>query len=388
NEMQAFCAWFQKAGIKAGYLTEDHEISPQVESSFEDPGLSERARKDGLKPFRLLVRQIDFGEITLTTDPPGVEIYMNAKADRDGRVSVGSTAGSLLIPKVKPGAWQLYLVREGYKPLTIELNVGEGEKISRNVTLEKSLGLVFGKPWENAFGMRFVPLDQDLMVAAWETRRRDYESFAKDTHSHAARVPDFQQTPDHPVVNVSRDDARAFCAWLTEQERKSERIAQTHVYRLPTDLEWSKMVGLQEEEGISPGWRDARKQREFPWGGSWPPDKAVGNFADLTASDAPGMSVERTIFNYNDGFAHTAPVGSFPANTLGLFDLSGNVQEWVEDDYSKLGKEPPGVLRGGGWNTFQAENLYSGSRNAVPPNSQDAIYGFRVVIAKVPPKAD
>jgi serine/threonine protein kinase len=388
NEMHAFCAWFQKAGIKAGYLTEDHEISPLMESSFEDPGLSERARKDGLKPFRLQVRQIEFGEITLTTNPPGVEVYMNPKSDRESRVSVGSTADSLLIPKVKPGAWQLYLVREGYKPLTIDLNVGKGEKVPKTATLEKSLGLVFGKPWENGMGMRFVPLGEDLMVAVWETRRRDYEQFARDSRRNDARASDFQQTPDHPVVNVSRDDAQAFCAWLTERERKSERIAQTHVYRLPTDLEWSKMAGLQEEEGVSPGWRDGRKQRVFPWGSVWPPDKAVGNFADLTASGTPGMSIERTIYNYDDGFAQTAPVGSFPANSLGLFDLSGNVQEWVEDDYSKLGTDSPGVLRGGGWNTFQSENLYSGSRNAVPRASQDAIYGFRVVIAKVPPKAD
>ncbi len=388
SESRAFCDWFREGGVKAGYLTPDHEVVALQESSFENPGLSERARRDGLKPFRLLVRQIAYGEITVTTNPPGVEVYMNALGDSD-RPSVGSTNQPLAI-KVKPGDWQLYLVKEGYKPLLINIKVGEGERIPKEFTLDQSLGVVFEKPWENGIGMRFAPLGKDLMVSIWETRVRDFQRFVKESQKlpkelrqTAPPPPDFPQTPDHPVVNVSREDAKAFCAWLTDFERKSERIAETHVYRLPTDLEWSMMVGLQEEEGISPGWRDARKQTVYPWGTAWPPDRVVGNFADLTAAGTPGVSIERTIPNYDDRFAHTAPVGSFPANSTGLFDLSGNVQEWVEDEYSsRLAKNQLGVLRGGGWNNFQSENLYSGSRNAVPPAFRDIIYGFRVVLAK------
>jgi formylglycine-generating enzyme required for sulfatase activity len=148
------------------------------------------------------------------------------------------------------------------------------------------------------------------------------------------------------------------------------------------------MAGLREEEGISPGWRDARKQRVYPWGTVWPPVGKVGNFADMAAGDAGSVPGDRIIAGYDDGFAFTAPVGSFPANPYGLFDLSGNVLEWVEDDYSKLGKSELGVLRGGCWLTGQSENLLVGSRNAVPPDFQDAIYGFRVVLAKVPPKPE
>ena len=385
SETAGYCEWFRQAAIKAGYLTDDHEILPIQESSFENPGLSERSRRDGLKPFRLLIRQIDYGVIRLITDPEGVEVYMNSLAEPAFRPSMGSTKGDLLIPKVKPGEWQLYLVREGYKPLTVDLKLKAGETITTEVTLEKSLGVVFGKPWENGIAMRFVPLGQDLMVSVWETRIRDYQPFGKESR-RGLREADFPQTPDHPVVHISREDAQTFCAWLTERERKDERIAQTHVYRLPTDLEWSMMVGLQEEEGISPGWRDARKQAVYPWGTAWPPEAGAGNFADVTASRSPGVASDRTIPHYDDGFAHTAPVGSFPANAAGLFDLSGNAQEWVEDDYSKLGKNVSGVLRGGGWNSFQTENLLAGSRNAQPPTFQDAIYGFRVVLAKVPPK--
>lgn len=387
-EAAAFCDWFRQGGLKTGFLTEDHEVMAQMETSFANPGLSERARRDGLKPFRVIVRQINYGEITLTTHPTGVEVWMNTLADPTNRLSVGSTHEPLVIPRVKPSEWQLYLVREGYKPLTVDLRVGEGEKIAKEVTLEKSLGVVFGKPWENGIGMRFAPLGQDLMASIWETRVRDYDLFTQETDRNPQRLPYFPQQPDHPVVNVSREDAQAFCQWLTERERKDERIAQTHEYRLPTDLEWSRMVGLEEEEGISPGWRDARKQTVYPWGASWPPDQVPGNFADVTASRTPGVASDRTIPNYDDGFDFTAPVGSFPANPLGLHDLSGNVQEWVEDEYSKLGKNVLGVLRGGCWNSYQPENLFAGSRNAVPPTFQDAIYGFRVLLAKIPPEEE
>jgi formylglycine-generating enzyme required for sulfatase activity len=289
---------------------------------------------------------------------------------------------------VKPGPVDLLLVLEGYKPLARKYTLKEGQTIEESLTLEKNQGVVFGRAWENGIRMKFVPLGQDLMVSIWETRVIDYDLFVKESGHAAARPPHFPQEPDYPVVNVSREDAQAFCEWLNLRERKAERISQSHIYRLPTDLEWSQMAGLQEEEGISPGMRDARKEKVFPWGVTWPDTEKVGNFADMAAGRMPGVEADRTIPGYDDGFPYTSPVGSFPANESGIFDLSGNVQEWVEDEYSKLGTNVLGVLRGGGWNTFQTENLYTGSRNAASPVYQDEIYGFRVVLAKVPPKAE
>jgi formylglycine-generating enzyme required for sulfatase activity len=112
----------------------------------------------------------------------------------------------------------------------------------------------------------------------------------------------------------------------------------------------------------------------------------VGNLADVTLASAPGFPSSRVIADYNDGFQKTAPVGSFPANSLGLHDLCGNVHEWVADNYSPSSSS--GVLRGGGWNTYQPQNLYIGSRNTQPPDWRDSIYGFRVVLAKVVPKSE
>ena len=273
---------------------------------------------------------------------------------------------------------------EGYKPLEKTITLAEGKTLEQSLVLQQNEGVVFGRPWENGIKMRFVPVGRELMASIWETRVSDYALFVTETgHPNPPAAP-FTQEPDHPVINVSRDDARAFCKWLTVRERKEERITRSHEYRLPTDLEWSLMAGLIEEEGISPGWRFARKQAVFPWGNTWPENEKVGNFADMAAARSPGVSVSRTIAGYDDGFAYTAPVGSFPANEIGLYDLSGNAQEWVEDEYSKLGTNVLGVLRGGGWNTYQIDQLYIGARNAVPPDYRDVFYGFRVVLAKIP----
>ena len=372
----AYCQWLQNSGIRVGYLTEEHEVKPLRELSFEHPGMSARARSEGLRPFRVIVRRIVYGRMLLTSEPPGAEVYVNGQ-------SVGFTHEALTVPQVKPGEVDLLLVLEGYKPLAKSIKMVEGETFEKSLTLVKNQGVVFGRPWENGVQMRFAPIGKDLMVSIWETRVSDYALFVKESEHVAPRSAPFPQDDDHPVVNVSREDAQAFCEWLTRREREGERISMAHVYRLPTDLEWSSLAGLIEEDDTSPGWRDARKQPIFPWGATWPEAGKIANLADLAASRTPGVEIVRTIPGYVDDYPFTAPVGSFPANQFGLYDVSGNVQEWVADEYSKLATNVLGVLRGGGWNTYQIENLYTGSRNAVPPTYQDTIYGFRVVLAKV-----
>jgi eukaryotic-like serine/threonine-protein kinase len=378
-DANAFCGWLLAGAIKAGYLTEDHEVIANPEVAFDHPGLTENARKNALKPLRVTVKDVAFATLALTSRPPGVEVFMNGRP-------IGSTKGTLFIPKVRPGPLELAYVLEGYKPLKKQLVVDDGQTVVENVMLERNQGVVFGKPWENGIQMRFAPVGPDLMASIWETRVADFELFVRETGRKAPRLPDYPQRPNFPVVHVTREDAQAFCGWLTQRERKDEWIAQTHEYRLPTDHEWSKLVGLDDEPGMSPGWLDARKQKVFPWGNAEFADRIVGNFADITASRTPGVVPDQTIQGYDDGFANAAPVGSFPPNSYGLYDLSGNVQEWMADDYSKIGSNQLGVLRGGGWNTYQLENLYSGARNAVPPTFQDWIYGFRIVLAKVPPQ--
>lgn len=377
----AFCQWLEEGAREAGFLTEDHEVLAVRNQSFQHPEMSDAARQEGLQPLWVMVRKIPFGVLEVMSSPPGADVYLN-------REPVGQTDPLLRLTKVPPGRAELLFVMEGYKPLTREVVMEPNGLLRVEELLQANQGVVFGKPWENSLGMRFVPLGTELMVAIWETRVGDYATYVAETGAPLPAATDFPQDNQHPVVNVSREDAEAFCVWLTIREQQAERIARQHAYRLPTDLEWSEMAGLANEGGISPGWRDSRKKPIFPWGGAWLGRHPVGNFADVSAAMQPGMSRERTISNYDDGYPFTAPVGSFPPNPLGIYDLSGNVHEWVSDPYSSSKNSRLGVLRGGGWNTYQPEDLSTGARNGMPPTYRDAMYGFRIVLSKIGPHKD
>lgn len=376
NAATAFCHWFRQTGIKAGFLTDDHEVLPMGDGSFTHHSLSPRAQEQAYQPFRVKVRKVNYAHLTLRTLPDGALIYLNGQA-----APPPHNAASY---RVKPGKIKLLLLLDGYQPLTHSLELHENESRSLTLTMEKNQSVVFGKPWENSLGMSFVPLNEDLMVSIWETRRSDYDVFIRESGHTPAAPPPFEQGDHHPVVNVSRDDARAFCAWLTEKERASGRITQSHQYRLPTDWEWSLMADVREDALLSPAARDKQKAERFPWGGlTLDPSQIVGNYADLSLAATPEAPPERTIPGYRDPFPFTSPVGSFSKNSRGIYDLGGNVQEWMEDDYSRLASEPLGVLRGGGWNTWQTENLYTGARNAQPPEFKDSFYGFRIALTRV-----
>jgi len=377
----AFIDWVRGNGIQEGFLTQDNEVTAEVDRSFDSAKLSQRAKRENLRPFRIVVGEYIYGGVQLNTEPPGAEVYLNG-------VGVGSTENTLLISKVKPGPLELLIILEGYKPLTLNAEVEAGENLPLTAILEKNQGVVFAKSWQNGIGMNFEPIGPDLMVSVFETRVKDYRIFVRQAKYESPRLPDFEQTPDHPVVYVSRSDAEAFCKWLTEKERGEERIAQSHRYRLPTDVEWSLMAGLELEIGDGPGQRDANKSTLYPWGTTWPPPNAFANYADATAAEMAGVTAERVIPNYDDGFPRTSPAGSFAPNALGLQDLSGNVQEWVSDDISATATGPLGVLRGAGWNTYLKENLLVGWRNPVPPDFHGSYYGFRVVLSKTEPLSD
>ena len=223
-----------------------------------------------------------------------------------------------------------------------------------------------GPPFENSLGMRFVPVPRtSALFSIWATRGKDYEVFARETRRKWPK-PSFTQTELHPAVNVSWDDAVAFCAWLTERERKAGTIKPSQLYRLPTDDEWSAAVGLTSEEGATPAERSGAVKNRYPWAsghGTWPPPRGAGNFE-------PALQV--------DEFESTSPVGSFAPDSNGLFDLGGNVSQWCEDwsDRSRTQR----VSRGASWARAGRDGLLSSTRSSDSPTARYEDLGFRVVL--------
>jgi hypothetical protein len=227
----------------------------------------------------------------------------------------------------------------------------------------------------NSLGLKFAPVG-DVAFSVYLTRVKDFEVFAKAVNlkSTAWRGPGFRQAPDHPVVNVTWTEAIAFCKWLTDKEHKEGTLPPNQFYRLPYDLEWSKAVGLGDETGRTPEAREMGIADVYPGGTDWPPRKGAGNYTgEETGSDV-------AIKGYEDGFAWTAPVGSFPPNKFGLYDMGGNVWQWCMDSWNNESKAK--VLRGASWyNGALKLSLLSSCRVHASPDSSTDNYGFRLVRA-------
>jgi formylglycine-generating enzyme required for sulfatase activity len=119
--------------------------------------------------------------------------------------------------------------------------------------------------------------------------------------------PGFSQSGTHPVTCVSWSDAQGYARWLSAKTG--------HQYRLPSASEW-EYAALAGSEAAQ------------PWNATGAAACANANVADASAAQRyPGW----TVFDCDDGYVFTAPVGSFKANAFGLNDMLGNVFQWTED---------------------------------------------------------
>lgn len=239
------------------------------------------------------------------------------------------------------------------------------------------------RPFTNTLGMKFVPVPgTNVLFCIHDTRNGDYRKYAeanpgvdhswKDVGKYKRVVP-VSSGDDHPVVCVSWEDAKAFCTWLSKKEGRS--------YRLPTDHEWSVAAGIgdQEDPTTPPAKKSQQLKDVYPWGRAWPPPAGAGNFADSVYQAIDPK--ELAIAGYTDGYATTSPVMSFSPNSLGLYDMAGNVWQWCEDTASA--KWNTVVKRGGGWNVAESKRLWSSFRGEeVRTERIHWATGFRCVLSR------
>lgn len=195
------------------------------------------------------------------------------------------------------------------------------------------------------------------------------DAFEGRSPRYSWRDPGFSQAGDHPVVNVSWNDAVAMARWLSDQEGAT--------YRLPSEAEWEYACSAGTPSRYNTGDQ---------------PASLLGAAAllDLDTVQLWSWRVPYALAGH-DGHVFTAPVGSLLPNAFGLFDMHGNVWEWVADWYGKHyyaqspRDDPQGpqdgelrVRRGGSWAT-SALYLRSSYRNWNTAQTRYTLLGVRLV---------
>jgi formylglycine-generating enzyme required for sulfatase activity/serine/threonine protein kinase len=368
---EEFVRWLAAESVADGVLPDEYRFAAEFEKEGSFEGVPEEVWEAGLRPLRIKIEPIRKGSLAIATEPAGAWVYLNDQYQ-------GTTPLSDL--EVFPGRVKLRVELDGYEEYVTEVKVSENQALALPlVQLLPTKGMPWQNvEWKNSLGMEFVEMGDELIASRWETRVGDFQNFVNATKRKQLTAPDFSQSRDHPVVNVTRTDAIEFCQWLTEKERREDVIREWHQYRLPTDAEWSRLAGVELEEGSTPRERASWERPGYPWGDEYPPTEKVANIAGVEGSGRLVLG-QNAVVGYNDGFVTTAPVGSFPPNELGLHDLGGNVREWVSDFYTSE-EAGFGTTRGGSWEDYREEHLRTSARRLAPDTGEG--YGFRVVLVK------
>lgn len=259
-----------------------------------------------------------------------------------------------------------------------ELQVPETEPI--RMRRLPAFEAMLGDDSEPNSSRRMVRVDQPFSIATTEVMRAQFSAFVAATGYRTTaetaggdpnrqvwvvesdrirprpdynwRQPGFVQDEDHPVTSISWHDAKAFCDWLTEQT--GQRV------RLPSEAEWEYAAR-------------AGSTTKYWWG---PDPEGAQRRENVMDQSVKAIFPGRNTASWDDGFAHTAPVASFEANPLGLYDMFGNVWEWTADDLD--GDASAKVFRGAGYDSWPPKSASGRSGNIATIGSN--LRGFRVVV--------
>ena len=316
--------------------------------------------------------------VSIIADPLDAELFVNGEL-------LGSANQRLELMAVSQ---QIEIRKEGYVPYSTEFTSRPGLEQAIRVTLKsleqarleqikpeistvagQSLKLFYPgsftmgasrreagrRPNEN---LREVDLERPFYFSYQEVTNAEFRRYDSE-HSSGTVQGLTLDNEAQPAVQISWTQAALYCNWLSEQEGLPlfYRIERDEVvgfnpdaigYRLPTEAEWAWVARTDGRGNVL----------KYPWGNQLPPSENAGNFADNTVRAYLG----EVMFDYNDGYFATAPVASFKANQYGIFDIAGNVSEWVHDYYGAVGSvggpeiDPKGpelgqfhTIRGSSW---------------------------------------
>ncbi|MBB5212892.1 PEGA domain-containing protein [Microbulbifer hydrolyticus] len=320
-----------------------------------------------------------FGKVSITSSPPEAQVFIDGKLagiagqtftlpTRSHNITVRKSGyedyQTTIVPssKLKQSVRAVLLTGEQARwsnvPATITHGAG-GKMLLMRPNAQFTMGSSRREQGRRANEvLRKISLTRPFYIGATEVTNKEFRRYQR-MHSSSHTNGISLDNDSLPVVNISWNDAALFCNWLSARDGlkevyRSERgrvvgfDASANGYRMPTEAEWAWAARF--ERGA---------MRKFPWGDALPVGKNSGNFADSSA----GQIVPAVLRTYNDRYAATAPVASFGANHLGLFDLGGNVSEWIHDLYTigtglslKQEENPVGpqegdyhVVRGSSW---------------------------------------
>ena len=269
------------------------------------------------------VLQVSTGQLTVLSEPAGAAVYIDGQ-DTGGvtpvtlnDVATGTRALSLRLVGYQTMAAQTVTVEEEQNTrLVLELELIEPGETFRDSLADGGEGPLMVVLPAGSFSMGCLSNDSDcydreqpvhdvtlpnnLAMAVYEVTFAEYDRYVQAT---GVRRPDDDEgwgRGDRPVINVYWEEARAYARWLSEQTG--------HSYRLPTDAEWEYAAR-------------AGTTTKYSWGNVASHEQANYGAEECCSGLAQG----------SDRWEYTAPVGSFPANGFGLYDMHGNVYEWTQD---------------------------------------------------------
>jgi formylglycine-generating enzyme required for sulfatase activity len=399
------------AGVYRGQTPLELELRPDLahEVVVSKPGYEAATRQVSLGAGERRSLSVPlagvFGEVTVRAQPADAQVFVDGEPSGavNRTLKLVATTHEIAIRKQgfveykttitpRPGVPQVIetslmtpaQARLASTPTTIRTKADQTLKLMP--TGRFTMGSPRREPGRRANeAQRAVQITRLFYISVQEVTNGQFRKF-RSSHRSGLVGQHTLDLDSQPVVGVAWEDAVQFCNWLSAQEglppayeRKGDTFVavnpMTKGYRLPTDAEW-EWVARHSASG---------ELLRYPWGDALPVSPGSGNYADANAR----LLVQNVIPGYDDGFAVTAPVGKFPPNPLGLYDMGGNVAEWVHDYYlvaptsTEVEVDPMGpsegtqhVIRGSSWKHSSVTDLRLAARDFGTTARNDV--GFRI----------